>query len=234
MGKNISQVLPKGDKEIIRDALIQYQRTLDCLIDKFVREGNHSMVDQLHYTRHDLHSLIGYTEYDMVVNLPQEVKDNFCHKHGVDFPLYNQDKCKLEYPVEQESKWVTILSGDFTFIDDGEHGRECHVNQLTTIEKHLREDMGGVIDDIENNGGGWIVVEDYDGSIEMNHPKKEKDEREFQVVWLKTHYHAETKIVPFSYFEDDRTEFMDWIPQIDDLGVGEMKRSEGVMVIRIK
>lgn len=231
MKKNISQVLPKGDKEIIKDALIQYQRSLDCLIDKFVREGNENMVDQLHHTRFDLFSLIGFMEYDVTINMPQKAKDNFVHLHNVDFPLYVQDKCKLSYPIEEESKWVTILTGDFSFVDDGVHGRECHVNSLNTIEKYLREDMGGVIDDIERCGGSWIVVEDYDGSIEMNHPKK--DNREFQVVWLDTHYSAETKVVPFSYFNES-IGFDEDIPFIDDLKVSESRTSEGVIVIRLK
>ena len=231
-GKNISQVLPKGDNQIIKDALIQYQKTLDCLIDKFEKEKNHSAIDILHHTRFDLHSLIGFMEYDVTINMPQKAKDNFCHLHSVDFPLYNQDKCKLSYPVEEESEWVTILSGDFTFIDDGVHGRECHVNSINTIEKYLREDMGGVIDDIENNGGSWIVVEDYDGSIEMNHPKK--DDREFQVVWLATHYDAKSEVQHFSHFIGGNGYDDELIDNIDKLEVGEStKIIEGVIVIRI-
>ena len=236
MSKNISQVLPKGDKEIIRDALIQYQRTLDCLIDKFVREGNGRMVDQLHHTRFDLHSLIGFMDYDVTINMPQKAKDNFCHLHSVDFPVYNQDKCKLEYPVEEESKWVTILSGDFTFIDDGVHGRECHVNELTTIEKYLREDMGGVIDDIENNGGGWIVVEDYDGSIEMNFDKpKEVDDREYQVVWLVHTYEPKTEVVGIDFFNTDNGFWGDDYNAVDKLDIDGRTMVEGsIIVIRIK
>jgi len=236
MSKNISQVLPKGDKEIIKDALIQYERTLSCLIDKFSREGNERTVDQLHQTRFDLYSIIGYTEYDMVVNLPQEVKDNFVHKHGVDFPLYNEKACKLEYPVEQESKWVTLITGDFTFIDDGVHGRECYVNQLTTIEKHLREDVGEVIDCVEKDGGGWIIAEDYDGHIEMNFDKpKGKDKREFQVVWLESHYDAQTTVEDREYFNDNGFSEED-IRRIDALEVSEHDMTEegGVIIIRIK
>lgn len=232
MSKNIKQVLPKGDNQIIKDALIQYQKSLDCLIDKFVREGNESMVDQLHHTRFDLHSLIGFMEYDVTINMPQKAKDNFCHLHSVDFPLYVQDKCKLSYPVEEESEWVTIIKGDFSFIDDGEHGRECYVNSIVGIEKHLRYDMGQVIDDIENDGYGYVVVEDYDGSIEMNHPKK--DDREFQVVWLATHYDARSEVQHFSHFKDDNGYEDELIDNIDKLELGEStKIVEGVMVIRI-
>ena len=235
MSKNISQILPKGDKLIIKDALIQYERTLSCLIDKFEREGNESMVDQLHYTRHDLYSLIAYTEYDMVVNLPQEVKDNFVHKHGVDFPLYIYEV--LKYPVEQESKWVTLITGDFSFIDDGVHGRECHVNQLTTIEKHLREDVGEVIDCVENDGGGWIIAEDYDGHIQMNFDKPKKDEREFQVVWLASHYDASTTHgVRINEFDEDSGYDFEDRENIDKLEVGGNYETQlgGVLVIRIK
>lgn len=232
MSKNISQVLPKGDKEIIKDALIQYQRTLDCLIDKFTREKNERMVDQLHHSRHDLHTLITFMDFDVSINMPQSVKENFCRFANVDFPLYDEG-IKLQYPIEQESKWVTILSGDFSFVDDGVHGRECYVNSLNTIEKYLREDMGGVIDDIERCGGSWIVVEDYDGSIEMSHPTNKIDKREFQVVWLDTHYSAETKVVPFSYF-NETIGFDEDIPFIDDLKVSESRTSEGVIVIRLK
>lgn len=232
MSKNIKQVLPKGDNQIIKDALIQYQKSLDCLIDKFEREGNGDMVDQLHHTRFDLHSLIGFMEYDVTINMPQKAKDNFCHLHSVDFPLYVQDKCKLSYPVEEESEWVTIIKGDFSFIDDGEHGRECYVNSIVGIEKHLRYDMGQVIDDIENDGYGYVVVEDYDGSIEMNHPKK--DDREFQVVWLATHYDARSEVQHFSHFKDDNGYEDELIDNIDKLELGEStKIVEGVMVIRI-
>lgn len=232
MSKNIKQVLPRGDKEIIKDALIQYQRSLDCLIDKFTREGNHSAIDAIHHTRFDLHSLIGFMEYDVTINMPQKAKDNFCHLHSVDFPLYVQDKCKLSYPVEEESKWVTILSGDFTFIDDGVHGRECHVKEIYSIEKYLREDLDATIDDIKNTGYKFIVVEDYDGSIEMVHPMK--DEREFQVVWLATHYDARSEVQHFSHFTDDNGYEDELINNIDKLEVGEStKIVEGVMVIRI-
>jgi hypothetical protein len=180
--ENIKQVLPTGDKEIIKDALNQYQRTLDCLIDKFTREKNEGMVDRLHYTRHDIHSLIGFMEYDVTINMPQSVKENFCRFANVDFPLYNQDKCKLKYPIEEESEWVTIIKGDFSFVDDGVHGRECYVNSIVSITRHLRCDAGDVIDDIENDGGGWIVVEDYDGIIHMDVEDKKEDEKEFLVV----------------------------------------------------
>jgi hypothetical protein len=180
--ENISQVLPKGDKQIIKDALIQYLKTLDCLIDKFDKQKNYSTVEVLHHTRFDLHSLIGFMDYDVTINMPQKVKDNFCHLHSVDFPLYNQDECKLSYPVEEESKWVTLITGDFTFIDDGEHGRECHVNQLITIEKHLREQVGEVIDCVEKDGHGWIIAEDYDGSIEMNFDKPKEKPIQFTIT----------------------------------------------------
>ena len=235
MKKNVSQVLPKGDKDIIKDALIQYERTLSCLIDKFEREGNDIMVAQLHQTRFDLYSLIGYTEYDMVVNLPQEVKDNFVHKHGVDFPLYIYEV--LKYPVEQESKWVTLITVDFSFIDDGVHGRECHVNQLTTIEKHLREDVGEVIDCVENDGGGWIIAEDYDGHIQMNFDKPKKDEREFQVVWLASHYDASTTHgVRINAFDEYSGYDFEDRENIDKLEVGGNYETQlgGVLVIRIK
>lgn len=235
MSKNIKQVLPKGDNQIIKDALIQYQKSLDCLIDKFVREGNESMVDQLHHTRFDLHSLIGFMEYDVTINMPQKAKDNFCHLHSVDFPLYVQDKCKLSYPVEEESKWVHIVTGDFSFIDDGVRGRECHVNNIITIEKHLRYDMGQVIDDIENDGHGWVVLEDYDGSIEMNFNPTPKDEREFQVVWLVHTYEPKTEVVGIDYFNAENGFWSDDYNAVDNLDIDGQTMIDGsIIIIRIK
>jgi len=233
MKKNISQVLPKGDKDIIKDALIQYERTLSCLIDKFEREGNESMVAQLHHNRHDLYSLIAYTEYDMVVNLPQEVKDNFVHKHGVDFPLYIYEV--LKYPVEQESKWVTVIVGDFSFNDDNLHERSAYVNSIISIQKHLRSQVGDYIDDIESEGYGYIVIEDYDGRIEFDvNEVEEVDERVYQVVWLGGHYMGESKLVPFSYFEDDKNGFKDEMSYVNQLGIGARRFIDGIIIVRIK
>ena len=89
---------------------------------------------------------------------------------------------KRMYPIKEESEWVTIIKGDFSFIDDGVHGRECYVNSIVSITKHLRVHMNRVIDDIENDGGGYVVVEDYDGNIEMNLEDKKEDEKEFLVI----------------------------------------------------
>ena len=90
------------------------------------------------------------------------------------------EEVKRMYPIKEESEWVTIIKGDFSFVDDGVHGRECYVNSIVSIEKHLRYDMGQVIDDIENDGGDYVVVEDYDGNIEMNFLRRSK--REFLVI----------------------------------------------------
>lgn len=230
-GKNIKQVLPKCQVEIIKDALISYKKTIEVILDSCEKSGE-GFPDSVNYTHFDLLSLITFMDFDVTINMPQSVKDNFGRFANVDFPIYDDVNTTLKYPVEEESKWVTILSGDFTFIDDGVHGRECHVNSINTIEKHLRCDMGQVIDDIENDGGGWIVVEDYDGSIEMNHPKK--DSREFQVVWLATHYDASSTVQHFSHFIGGNGYDDELIDNIDKLEVGEStKIIEGVIVIRI-
>jgi hypothetical protein len=231
MKKNIKQVLPIRQKELIKKALESYQHALNLTMIRHADMGV-TINDSINHDVFDLTSLIAYMNYDVTINLPQEVKDKFAFKHGVDFPEYN-NKTKLRYPIEQESKWVHIVTGDFSFIDDGVMGRWCHVNNIITIEKHLREDMGQVIDDIENDGHGWVVLEDYDGSIEMNFNPTPKDEREFQVVWLETHYSADTKVVPFSYFNES-IGFGDEVSFIDDLLVGDTRTSEGVIVIRIK
>lgn len=224
----VSQVLPKGQKEIIRKALELQYKAID---------GNGLQGDEIEYMKHDIRSLLAFMNYDISVTLAKDMKDKFSFLHGVDFPEYTDVDAK--YPIEvAESKWVTIIVGDFSFVDDGVHGRECHVNSIATIKKYLREDMDGVIDDIENNGGSWIVVEDYDGSIEMNHPMK--DEREFQVIWLATAYDPTTSMEGIDHFSEDNGYSTDDFNAVNTLGEGEQTTipygnvSNALIVLRIK
>ena len=173
--KNVKQLLPKGSKELIKKALTLYQNSIEIIN----RDSNGEMIDDsLNYDHFDCIGLIGMMDYDVEVILPNESKEYFSGKHNVDFPMFGE--VKRMYPIKEESEWVTIIKGDFSFVDDGVHGRECYVNSIVSIEKHLRYDMGQVIDDIENDGCGYVVVEDYDGNIEMNFLRRSK--REFLVI----------------------------------------------------
>jgi hypothetical protein len=233
MKKNIKQVLPIRQKELIKKALESYQHALNLTMIRHADMGV-TINDSINHDVFDLTSLIAYMNYDVTINLPQEVKDKFAFKHGVDFPEYN-NKTKLRYPIEQESKWVHIVTGDFSFIDDGVMGRWCHVNNIITIEKHLREDMGQVIDDIENDGHGWVVLEDYDGSIEMNFNPTPKDEREFQVVWLVHTYEPKTEVVGIDYFNVDNGFWGDEYNAVDKLDIDGQTMTDGsIIIIRIK
>ena len=164
---NVKQLLPKGSREIIIKALKTYQHSLDIIGNGFDENMNNE-----HF---DCYGLIGMMDYDVEVTLSKQDVEDF-GQHNVDFPMFGEVKRK--YPTKEESEWVTIIKGDFSFVDDGVHGRECYVNNIVSIEKHLRYDMGQVIDDIENDGGGYVVVEDYDGLINMN----VEDKREFLVI----------------------------------------------------
>ena len=173
--KNVKQLLPKGSKELIKKALTLYKNSIEIIN----HDSNGEMIDDdINYDHFDCIGLIGMMNYDVEVILPNESKEYFSGKHNVDFPMF--EEVKRMYPIKEESEWVTIINGDFSFVDDGVHGRECYVNSIVSIEKHLRYDMGQVIDDIENDGGGYVVVEDYDGNIEMNFLRRSK--REFLVI----------------------------------------------------
>tara|TARA_R110000803_G_scaffold133748_4_gene200924 strand:+ start:1650 stop:2345 length:696 start_codon:yes stop_codon:yes gene_type:complete len=224
---NVSQALPKSQKEIIRKALeLQYKA-----IDSNVMQG-----DNIEYMKHDLRTLIAFLDYDISVTLSKDMIDKFSFLHGVDFPEYTEVDAK--YPIETKSvdEWVTVMTGDFSFIDDGIHQREAHVNNLIGIQRHLRSQVEDVISDLDDGGHGWLVVEDYDGAI-ITDTKKEpiKDEREFQVTWLASHYDPKTECVEFDHFGDNNGyEDID-IKNIDQLIEGQSYETEncGVIITRL-
>ena len=192
--ENVSQLLPKESRDIIVRALELYRQSLGGLIEHYDDIGVDA--EFLRHEDFDCIGLIGMMKYDVEISLPEEDKLGFSSIAGVDFPNY-VDKVKRMYPIEEESKWVTIVSGDFSFIDEGVYGRECHINSINTIEKHLRVHMNEVIDDIDSNGGGWLVLEDYDGSIEMNLQESTKE----QTVELMDGVMTNSAGDCFSYFE---------------------------------
>ena len=133
---------------------------------------------------------------------------------------------KRKYPTKEESEWVTIIKGDFSFVDDGVHGRECYVNSIVSITKHLRVHMNRVIDEIENDGFGYVVVEDYDGSIEMNG----EDKREYLIV------NSMVDSVRRQTYAEMKETDGDIMDRIDLIEVGETgARNDGeVYYIRVK
>tara|TARA_R110000796_G_scaffold88545_11_gene190489 strand:- start:6803 stop:7492 length:690 start_codon:yes stop_codon:yes gene_type:complete len=224
---NVSQALPKSQKEIIRKALeLQYKA-----IDSNVMQG-----DNIEYMKHDLRTLIAFLDYDISVTLSKDMIDKFSFLHGVDFPEYTEVDAK--YPIETKSvdEWVTVMTGDFSFIDDGIHQREAHVNNLVGIQRHLRSQVEDVISDLDDGGHGWLVVEDYDGAI-ITDTKKEpvEEKRNFQVVWMATHYNPKSELAAIDHFSDDNGYEIEDQEQIDALDVSDQYTTQqgGVVVIRI-
>ena len=102
MKKIVSQIIPKGQKEIIKRALeLQY----------IVIDGYGLQCDDIEYIKHDIRSLIAFLDYDISVTLSKVMMDKFSFIHGVDFPEYTDVEAK--YPIEVESEWVTVIVGDY-------------------------------------------------------------------------------------------------------------------------
>ena len=215
--KNVKQLLPKGSREIIIKALKTYQHSLDII-------GN-GFDDNMNNEHFDCYGLIGMMEYDVEVTLSKQDVEDF-GQYNVDFPMFGEVKRK--YPTKEESEWVTIIKGDFSFVDDGVHGRECYVNSIVSIEKHLRYDMGQVIDDIENDGCGYVVVEDYDGNIEMNFLRRSK--REFLVI------DSMVESVRRQTYAEMKETDGDVMDVVDALGVGESyeRHEKEIYYIRVE
>jgi hypothetical protein len=193
---NVSQIIPKGQKEIIKKALIMLNEAL---------KGFDQECNSIEYQKHDIISLLAFLDYDVSVTLSVERKDKFSFIHGVDFPEYTETDA--QYPIITD-EWVTVMVGDFSFIDDNVHEREAHINNLVSIQKHLRSQVNDYIDDIEGESNDYLIIEDYDGAIitetakEFRPPMK-KDTREFQVTWLASHYEPKTDVVGIDSFGDD-------------------------------
>ena len=221
--KNVKQLLPKGSRELIKKALTLYKNSIEIIN----HDSNGEMIDDdINYDHFDCIGLIGMMNYDVEVILPNESKEYFSGKHGVDFPMFGE--VKRMYPIKEESEWVTIIKGDFSFVDDEVHGRECYVNSIVSIEKHLRYDMGQVIDDIENDGGDYVVVEDYDGNIEMNFLRRSK--REFLVI------DSMVEVVRRQTYAEMKETDADIMDRIDALEVGETeeRHENEIYYIRVK
>jgi hypothetical protein len=215
--KNVKQLLPKGSRDIIIKALQSYKHSLEVM--------NCGEYDTLSNEHFDCYGLIGLMNYDVEVTLSKQDVEDF-GQYNVDFPMFGEVKRK--YPTKEESEWVTIIKGDFSFVDDGVHGRECYVNSIVSIEKHLRYDMGQVIDDIENDGCGYVVVEDYDGNIEMNFLRRSK--REFLVIDSMV-----DSVRRQTYAEMKETDG-DVMDVVDALGVGESyeRHEKEIYYIRVE
>ena len=222
--KNVKQLLPKGSRKLITKALTLYKNSIEIIN----HDSNGEMIDDdINYDHFDCIGLIGMMNYDVEVILPNESKEYFSGKHGVDFPMFGE--VKRMYPINEESEWVTIIKGDFSFIEyDYRKGRECYVNSIVSIEKHLRYDMGQVIDDIENDGGDYVVVEDYDGNIEMNFLRRSK--REFLVI------DSMVEVVRRQTYAEMKETDADIMDRIDALEVGETeaRHNSEVYYIRVK
>jgi len=214
--KNVKQLLPKGSREIIIKALQSYQHSLELM--------NCGEYDTLNNEHFDCYGLIGMMNYDVEITLPKQDVEHF-GQYNVDFPMFGE--VKRMYPIKEESEWVTIIKGDFSFIDDGVHGRECYVNSIVSITKHLRVRMNRVIDEIENDSYGYVVVEDYDGLINMDN---REDEREFLVI------DSMVDVVRRQTYAEMKETDADIMDRIDVLEVGETgaRNDSEIYYIRVK
>ncbi len=138
---NVSQVLPKGQKEILRKALTM----LDEALKGFDQECN-----EVAYQRHDIISLKAFLDYDVSVTLSKERKEKFVFIHKVDFPEYTGVDAQYPIEVEPKDEWVTLMVGDFSAIDDNIHEREIHINDLVSMERHLRSQVDEVIENLDD------------------------------------------------------------------------------------
>ena len=214
--KNVKQLLPKGSREIIIKALQSYKHSLELM--------NCGEYDTLNNEHFDCYGLIGMMNYDVEITLPKQDVEDF-GQYNVDFPMFGE--VKRMYPIKEESEWVTIIKGDFSFIDEGVHGRECYVNSIVSITKHLRVRMNRVIDEIENDGSGYVVVEDYDGLINMDN---REDEREFLVI------DSMVDVVRRQTYAEMKETDADIMDRIDVLEVGETgaRNDSEIFYIRVK
>lgn len=222
---NVSQVIPKEQKAIIVKAL----QMLDKALSGFDKECN-----VVEYERFDIKSLLAFLDYDVSVTLSKERMKKFCFIHGVDFPEYTDVKAQYPIEVNPVDEWVTLMVGDFSPIDDENHVREIHINNLVSMERHLRSQVADVIDNLDD-GHGWFVVEDFEGVIVTDTKKEEpKDEREFQVIYLKSHYEPQTMSEDIHFFVDNGFSELDF-ESISDLSVNGLYTTEqgGVVVVRI-
>jgi hypothetical protein len=76
----VVQVLPKAQKEIIQKALGLYQKILEDVVEEDDEKGTYKIFD--------LFTLNAIMECEIKIELSAEEKNNFTHKHGVDFPNY--------------------------------------------------------------------------------------------------------------------------------------------------
>lgn len=221
--KTVTQVIPKEQKAIIGKAL--------DMLDKALSDFSHEC-DAIQWQRHDIISLKAFLDYDLSVTMSKERKDKFTFLHKVDFPEYVG--VDAQYPIENEPKdeWVTLMVGDFSAVDDNVHEREIHINNLVSMERHLRSQVDEVIENLDD-GHEWFVVEDYDGAIITD--TKKVDKRNFQVVWLESHYpDANTMVEDREFFNDNGFTDED-INRIEALDVSDQCITEegGVIIIRL-
>jgi len=113
MKKNVKQLLPKGSKELIIKALTLYKNSIEIIN----HDSNGEMIDDdINYDHFDCIGLIGMMNYDVEVILPNESKEYFSGKHGVDFPMFGE--VKRMYPdLIQEVKIVNYTIKKEVFLN---------------------------------------------------------------------------------------------------------------------
>jgi len=226
MKKNVAQLLTKESRDLIVDALAHYKDSVSRVITTLDDAGEGS-AESMRYLEYDLTGLIGMMHYDVEVRLPNESKDKFASRHGIDFPEYTED-VESRYPII-EDEWVTVIVGNIMYTD-GTHGREAGIISIHSIQKHLRSQLDAVVGDIESEGHQYLVVDDYDGRIEIE--KEVEDLREFLVVDAVTNKNSKYTYKGLTEDEDDEN----FIRTINNLDIGgSMERhTNEIYIIRTK
>lgn len=161
--KNVAYVLSSKDKMLLKTLLSQSKERVENLMNDF--EGKGFDIKGLYDIQDEIDKLVFVLKHDVTINIPDsEVK-------------------KFELPIEVKklTEWVTVMVGDFSFVDNDINSRECYVNNIVTIEKYTREEVDEFINRCENDGHGWVILEDYDGLIHMNN-KIEEEKREEMLI----------------------------------------------------
>jgi hypothetical protein len=225
--KNVAQLIAKEQKELIIKALEAYQHTLTITMERHEDMGN-TIDGSINHDVFDLTGLIGMMKYDVEVRLPKKHKDTFASRHGVDFPEYCDD-IEADYPMKKD-EWVTVMVGIISFKDDGVHVREASIQNLVSVNKHLRSQVDEFISDMKDDGLDTLIMDDYDGTVGLYDPN---DERLFQTVDVCGSY---TVTNTFDEVSTEGGYDEHYINKIDALGVSETLEvhKEEVYLIRIK
>jgi hypothetical protein len=77
---NSSILIPKGQTEVIKQALKFYISTS--------KEFIQNLDEEMQYTIFDMEQLCAMMDYPISITITDAEKEKFCGNHGIDFPIY--------------------------------------------------------------------------------------------------------------------------------------------------